>query len=252
VSSWAEINENNIVLRVLAYKVDVSGTTVTLTAATGNNIAYTVASSVGAIYMSPTSRTTFVVDSLNLAIKTFINYDPSTNTLTSGNRTSQTSQITDVLIPNMLTSSDPSFGSYTVQNNNSAYLVVASNSKIIFNSKVATVTNPGTATVTVSNPTYSIKSFPSTQYSTESTGAGIVNYYAVSGTNYYSIYSGGFYNFDPTNTNFNFNRANITLPGNQNYFTSASEIVSLTVSTLTATSVNIACNIVTPATPFVL
>ena len=234
-------------LRILAYKVTVSGTTVSLTAATGNNISYSLSSTVS-IYMSPTSKTTFVVDTSNNATRTYINYDPTTNTLTSGNRTAQTTIIANALLPNMLYSS---YYSGFVMAYNSSYFVEASNSKIIYANYVAATTNVGTANVTVSNPTYSIKSFPSNQYGTESTGAGVTNYYASSGTSYYSIYGGYFYNFDPTNTNFNFNKALITLPGTQNYFTSASQLVSLTLTSTSSTAATITCSVVSPATPFV-
>lgn len=234
-------------LRILAYKVTVSGTTVSLTAATGNNISYSLASNVDA-YISPTSKTTFVVDTSNNATRTYINYNPTTNTLTSGNRTAQTTQIANSLLPNMLYNSY--YTSY-IQTKNSSYFVEASNSKIIYANYFASTTNVGTANVTVSNPTYSIKSFPSNQYGTESTGAGITNYYAASGTSYYAIYSGYFYNFDPTNTNFNFNKALISLPGLQNYFTSATEIVSITLTYTSATTGTLTCSVVSPATPFV-
>ena len=249
------------VVRYYGYKVNVSGTTVTLAAATGTNINYS--NTAGHVYYAaPTSQSTFVVDrSDNTTTRTFINYDTATNTLTSGNRTTQTTLIAGSLLPDMTNCSSKQF----VQASNSKIIVSASNIYNIYFSasvtNVATIADAGTATVTVSNPTYKLKSSNSKLYTTVSTGVDFTSYYAASASSYYAfgrsantnqVTNNTVYKFDPTDTNFNFNKAFFLPSGNNNYYTSASEITSVSAFSTSATTGIIYCSIHNPATVFVL
>lgn len=244
--------------RSLGYQVGLSGTTVTLTAATGNNVAYTNSTLNNSYAMSPTSISTFVIDDVNGSFPRFINYDTSTNTLSGGNRTSQTTKIADNLINKM------QFNQYT---GNSSAFVQNTNSKIFYKLSSATVANPGSATVTVSTPTVNKKGFNSKLYTPVSglnlltdidPSSYIVTSFAVSASNYYLCLNGTAANapdlivqLDPTNTDFNFNTVVFTPPGTQNYFTSASTITSVSIGYGSGT-VTLSCNVISPATPFVL
>jgi hypothetical protein len=245
-------------MRALGYQVGLSGTTVTLTAATGNNVAYTNSTVNNQYFMSPTSISTFVIDDVNGSFPRFINYDTSTNTLSGGNRTSQTTKIADNLLGRM------HFNSYS---GNSSAFVQNTNSKIFYRLFAATVANAGSATVTVSIPTIKKKGFNSKLYeSTSGTtllgdvdpSGYIVTSFSVSASNYYLCLNGTSANtpdlivqLDPTNTDFNFNTVVFTPPGTQNYLSSASTITSVSIGT-SGTTVNLYCNVISPATPFVL
>jgi hypothetical protein len=245
--------------RSLGYQVGLSGTTVTLTAATGNNIAYTNSTAGNGYTMSPTSISTFVIDSGTGNTPRFINYDTSTNTLSGGTRTSQTTIIAGNLIPSM---------HFTKYSGNSSAFVQNTNSKIFYKLGVATVADAGSATLTVSTPTVKRKGFNSKLYESVSGLNAIqaeydpskilTTFFSVSASNYYLSVNSTAVNtnsyivqFDPTNTDFNFNTILITPPGAQNYFTSASTITSVSIGT-SGTTVNLSCNVISPATPFVL
>ena len=131
----------------------------------------------------------------------------------------------------------------------------------------ATVANAGSATVTASTPTVKKKGFNSKLYTSVAGNAPfgdvdpagyIVTSFSVSASNYYLCLNGTAANtpdyivqLDPTNTDFNFNTVVFTPPGAQNYLSSASTITSVSIGT-SGTTVTLSCNVISPATPFVL
>jgi hypothetical protein len=99
---WSYLAGSNSDASFTAHKVTVSGTTVTLTAASGGVNFGTLGSSNG-WSCSPLTNTTFVIDASNGTsggTPRSISYNTSTNAITSANRTSQTTVIvqeTDVI-----------------------------------------------------------------------------------------------------------------------------------------------------------
>ena len=227
----------NKAISIYSYKVNVSGTTVTLSGATGNGISYSNTSSY-TYSMSPTSKTTYVVDDTNNTTKTFINYNTSTNTLTSGNRTSQTTRIAGNLTTTLASQASLSY-------------ITGTSGRVFYGSSIATVTNPGTATVTVTNPNYNLKSFPAKSYASVTTGASMGTFWPTSASSY-SILSGTtLFNCDPSNADFNFNQASLTVYNSENYWYDANTIISVGYSTDNITTVYLACDKLSPAVPFV-
>jgi len=226
--------------KIYGLKVGLSGTTVTLTAATGNAINYSTTTLGYQYSISPTSRTTFVVDDSNNNIKTFINYATATNTLTSGTRTSQTTRIAGVLISPI---------GYISSDN---YILGSNGKQFAYNTSTS-ATNPGTATVTVTSHSYNLKGFPAKSYASATTGVTALSVFPTSASSY-NITNGSdtIYIGDPSNTDFNFNKAQISIPaGNYVFYTSATTILLLSLTTLTTSTGTINCNILNPAIPFV-
>ena len=230
-------------LMIAGFKVNVSGTTVTLTGASGNTISYG-GSSID-LYLSPTSKTTFVFDESSNTTKTYINYNTSTNTLTSGNRTSQTTLIAGNLINNI----------YEYQANSQSFIAGTSGAanKYVFGTSVYSSSNAGTASVTVTNQSYNLKSFPAKSYASVTTGVGTYSFWAVSSSSYNILYgaTGTIFNCDPTNSNFNFNQASISLPTGAFFYSSPTTITCYAAASATTTTGTLYCNIVSPAVPFV-
>lgn len=225
-------------LKIYGFKVNLSGTTVTLAAATGTDISYGN-SSTYTYSISPTSRTTFVVDDTNNSTRTYINYATSTNTLTSGNRTSQTTRIAGVLAGEM--------GYVTSEN----YILGSNGKQFVYNT-ASSATNAGTATVTVTNSSYDLKTFPAKSYVSSTTGLLAVSVFPTSASSYaISNNSSLVFNGDPSSTNFNFNQAAITLPSGTKYCNTATTITIIQSVVLTSTTATINCSIVNPAVPFV-
>jgi hypothetical protein len=221
------------------YQVTVSGTTVTLTAGTGNNLSYNHSNSPSAndIALYRTSKSTFTAD-FNSAHKYSINVNTSTNTITGAARTSQTTHYNQLFLGG------------TVGNNDSTrYLYNTTNSKVLYpTGECVTVANPGTATVTVTiGQTYSVKSAPSSTYTTSSAGVGINQVSLISGTNALIWDASKVVSGDPSNANFNFNTAAFTVSGHQyGYFTNSSTLALMSVSGTT-----LSYNFISPANPFI-
>lgn len=156
-------------------KVTVSGTTVTTTL---SGTTYTGATGT-AWSFAPTSLTSLVVDDTTNTIKDYINYVPSTNTLTSGVRTAQTSIIAGSDLNSGVMAPAASFAKRFADNlftrgifNGRKSLVTnAAGTKIFWLNKILDVANPGTANVTVSLSSYTSKPYLATNYVTSTVGA---------------------------------------------------------------------------------
>lgn len=250
---------------VTGYVVGVSGTTVSLTQGTGSTTYAPVGGNVWVF--SPTSRTTLVLDTNVASNPKYINYDPSTNAITQGARTSQTTIIAGSLLPSTW---DGAAGSSLFTQGKNFLLSTSTGGKVIVGKSAATITNPGSATVTVAAATYTYKSYPSKLYSTVSTNVGVTDYYAASASSYYIIdtYNAdlstttygrqNLLNCDPTNSNFNFNTAsfsngatNTSAEANMMYITSTGQIVNFVYTYYAANGLTLKMNIIPYATPFV-
>lgn len=219
-----------LLLDLRMFTVTVAGTTVTVTNATGNGtISNTAATNTGTgpknpPYVSRTSLTTFVYDKFNGASVYqsggYINCDTSTNTITNGARTSQTTQMIGVTC-----SPCGGFGWYP-------FVLNSAGTKVMSGGYFYDVSNVGTATVTTaisSDITY--KPFTATAYNTATASygflalapiysPGLINanqigmgfsvsaseYIVISGTNYWSL--------DPSASTFNLNTGSLNMTVN--------------------------------------
>jgi len=156
-------------------KITVSGTTVTTTLSTGS---YASASNLS-WSIAPTSLTSLVVDDTTNVIKDYVNYVPATNTLTSGVRTSQTSVIVGLLtkqgiMPPAASSSQATWGTVTSYLRaffcgRKSLLINSAGTKVFWHNKILDIANAGTASVTVSNASFTTKPYLSSSYSTVTT-----------------------------------------------------------------------------------
>jgi hypothetical protein len=243
---------------ISAYTVGLSGTTVSLTGATGNGVtdnnstSYTYA-------VAPTSQTTFVMDDTNNTLRKWCNYNPSTNTLTSGTRTSQTTIMTSVGGGNLISS--------TYNQKNSSFIIAGSGAnagKYMYCNSIYTVTNAGTATVTVTSPSVNTKAFPAKSYASitaldaNTSIQSPISVWSVSSSSYNML--GGsltaLYNTDPSNANWNFNQASISFPSlatAQSFagYISSTQVAAIYTSAITSVGANINAIIINPASPFV-
>ena len=241
-------------LRVGGFTVGVSGTTVTLTAATGT---YTTTNTSSDQYSATlTSATTVAMDrNTSTASPAFASYNTSTNVITSGTRTSQTSKIAGNLLPNILDSNASDY--YT--NCSSRWIFTSSGGKVLSANLAAVVTNPGAATLTVATTTYSLKSYSSKSYTTISPSRAVyIKYvYIASASVGYAYDSANnlWYTFDPSNSNLNFNYGSASLgPSASNYsFISSTQFapLSLTGTGTAGDNSTISIDIATFATPFI-
>ena len=189
----------------VGYKVTVSGTTVTLTAATGSGISYAASGSTGVYWFGTyTSKTTLAVDQTGGSNPRYVSYDTSTNTLSGGTRTAQTTMIAG----NVMSMNYEGFS-------NATKFILPNNAgtKIINYTQVTAVTNVGTANLTAANTTLNFKSFASKSYASVSSGFSIVATYAVSSSNYtgYDGVNQYLLNIDPSNADFNINYCAVDL-----------------------------------------
>jgi hypothetical protein len=247
LSTAAYSSSTTFALRVGGYTVSVASTTVTLAAATGT---YTTSNTSSDYYsVTFTSPTTMAMDrQASTASPAYLSYNTSTNAITSGARTSQTSRIAGVLLPDVL---DYSVQNYT-SNSSSKWIFSTSGNKVISLNLAAVVANVGSATLTVSTTTFTLKSFSSKSYITL-TGSIYIKYvyiasasvgYAYDSTNYL------WYSFDPSNSNLNFNYGSASLAGATNYaFISSTQIAPLGLN-YPASGI-ISTDIQTFATPFI-
>ena len=207
----------------VGYKVTVSGTTVTLTAATGNNIAYAASGTANIWwYGCYTSRTTLAVDQDGGANPRYVNYDTSTNTLSGGTRTAQTTQIAGNVMG--MTYESLSNASRFILPNNAG-------TKIINYIQATAVTNVGTASLTAASTTINFKAFAAKSYSSVSAGFSVASYYQVSSSNYTGHDSSNQYliNIDPSNADFNINYCALDLGANTvtGYVNSATQFTGM-------------------------
>jgi hypothetical protein len=233
-------NNNSTVTNGLDFRqftVNVSGTTVTITNATGNG-SLTASQAYGYCGMiGRTGQTSYVYDTVSgAAFSTggYVSCNTATNTLTKGNRTSQTTAmmfgLEIPLVGYFLGASLNGSSSYT---NNSApttnsFVSNPTGSRTFNAGIVSAITNAGTATVTASiatdttfksfaSPVYSV--LPNTGYPLPGTSQVVgVNLYSrvpmtgfsVSSSNFTVVNQGYLYSFDPTSSTFNINSAVIT------------------------------------------
>lgn len=232
-------NYNSVYNAILtAFKVNVTSTTVTLAQCTGS-LSY--ADGGGPYWLfCPTSKTTCVIDRSNATSPSYATYNSSTNVMSGGSRTTQTTQIVGNLMSN--------FGSGNGQN---IILTNSTGTKLFLNNASTTcftIANPGTASVTVATgATYNYKAFPSKSYSTQSTAVGFNSYYVVSSTSYQVLAGNNLLNCDPTNANFNFNTASFSPGSGAFYWTSATQIVAINLLSTT----QILSNVINAASPFI-
>lgn len=231
-----------------AYTVGVAGTTVTITQCTGSQ-SYAAIGSYYCWIATNTSRTTWLVDASDgTGSKYYLSYDPSTNVMTGGARTSMTTNIVTAGYINQYDRTLSGLGQLKVLSNSTStkILYTPTNYQNATSNKCFAVTNAGTATVTITPSSFSAKPYAGKNYGT-TTGLGVTDIYIVSSSNYLVIdqSTNTLYSADPTNANFNINYCAYYVPAT-NFLTSATNIIGLSGSLVTATA-----NQYTPATPFV-
>jgi hypothetical protein len=240
---WGSLNSQNSAAgnyvngNVTGVSVGVASTTVSLTTSTGatsfTNQAYNTF-----YYCSPTSQSTFVVDWSGGTVPRYVSYNTSTNTLTTGTRTSQTTIIAGTLLANMATP------------NGTVDLIANNTNQLLYYGYSVTVANAGTATVTVTaNANYNYKSFAAKSYSSTTGVIGNIASYVVSANSYYTIdtTNNKLLVADPPNNNFNF--ASASFGGTTPYWLSSTQILFLNSSATTTSSIS--TQLVSPAIPFV-
>jgi hypothetical protein len=196
-----------------AYQTNVSGTTVSLTTATGNGASLASAGSNNYYNVSPTSLTSFVAETNLGTTPSFINFNTGTNTISVGTRTSQTSLMCQTFLP-------------PIESGNGRNLVLmnSAGSKILYRGYLAAVANVGSATVTVSYATATYKNFASKNYATVQndgyygyapTLPNVVSKYSASSSSHWFVTdSNTICNADPTNASYNINFEHFTATSN--------------------------------------
>ena len=271
---FAETGGNGRNAFATGYTVTVASTTVTITQATGS-ISYALVSS-NDWYCSPTSLTTWVVDTNIASNPRYVSYNTSTNTISGGTRTSQTTRIAGSLIPTFSGNSQQ-YGNYGNGVNPVIYPGLGANNLITSSTGImcyltgnpVTVTNPGTATVTVtSGASITYKSNSSKNYASLTSGISIGDYYVNSSSNYsvidYSNYtnpSDNLINVNPTTATLNANAskynnsfASFLALGYRTqgiYFTAANQTINFIYIYDVGTACTLYMNLTTLGTPFV-
>ncbi len=256
------------------YKVTVASTTVTITQATGS-ISYALVSG-NNWYCSPTSLTTWVVDTNIASNPRYVSYNTTTNVISGGTRTSQTTQIAGLLITTFAGTArfDGNYGSNTspvIFPGLGANNLITSSTGIMcyLTGNPVTVTNPGTATVTVtSNASITYKSHSSKNYASFTSGISVGDYYVNSSSNYSVIDYANFVNpsdniinVDPTSANLNANASkynnSYSLFASQNFknqgifFTSANQTINFIYTYDVNKTQALYMNLTTIGTPFI-
>jgi hypothetical protein len=267
----AETGSNGRNAFATGYTVTVASTTVTITQATGS-ISYALVSS-NDWYCSPTSLTTWVVDTNIASNPRYVSYNTSTNTISGGTRTSQTTQIAGSLIPTFSGTSQQ-YGNYGNGVNPVIYPGLGANNLITSSTGImcyltgnpVTVTNPGTATVTVtSGASITYKSNSSKNYASLTSGISIGDYYVNSSSNYSVIDYSNYTN--PSDNLINVNPTTATLNANASkynnsfaafgyrtqgiYFTAANQTINFIYVYELANACTLYMNLTTLGTPFV-
>jgi len=166
-------------------KITVSGTSVTTTLSTGS---YTgTATTILGTHMGPVNLTTLAIDNFDYngsrTFTDYVSYNTSTNTLSSGARTTQTESIlngydvsytdeSSIVYPTITTRQYQFTYSTNTQAINCGRRQIIPNSdgtKCIVYNRVLGLTNPGTASMVVTNATIDTKGFLESAYSTVAT-----------------------------------------------------------------------------------
>ena len=234
---------------VRMYKVNVSGTTVTLAAGTGNTEFASVGTSItqNGGYPPPvaqTSPTTFVLDIVDAHTGVFssgrsLSCNASTNTLTITTRTTQNTK----MVNNKITETDGYFdnlvrGSFAFTSSNNAFVSNSDDSVVYGSNWITAVDNVGLATVTAANATtIQFKPYASGSYNTYAAGQNELgnngSVTVLAADNVLIIDDTKFWSFDPTTTTLNINQAACSLY-ERNYYMGSSLI--FTVNEVTAGS----------------
>jgi hypothetical protein len=218
-----------LALDIRMFTVTVAGTTVTVTnSASNTTISNTGSTSVGGNlppYVARTSLTTFVYDIFNgtsvYQSGGYINCNTSANTFSTGARTSQTTQMVNVTIPQVSRS-----GWFP-------FVVNSAGTRVMSAGYFTTVSNVGSATVTTAvSSDITIKPFTATQYNTalSSYGAyafpydyysnGYFSYldygsgFSVSSSEYIVIVGSTYWSLDPSSSTFNVNTGTVNFTTN--------------------------------------
>ena len=208
------------------FTVNVSGTTVSLTMATGNTTFGLFSGANLCAKLGRTGTTSYVVDvptaSQTFSTGYYINCNTSTNTLTQGTRTAQSTAmmygLTQQLIGNNYQETAPTSNSFAVN---------STGTRVFYNGTASAITNPGTASVTVALATdITYKSFPSATYKTlaasdypimntpltsSNGGTGLTNLtgFSASASNFVISNSTNYLSLDPSVSTFNINSASV-------------------------------------------
>jgi hypothetical protein len=224
------------------YKVTVSGTTVTLTAGTGNAVSFSgTGATTNYLEVWRTGKSNFAVDLYSSSGRHFVNVNTSTNTITGGTRTSQTALYSTFFGSEVSTSNDSL--TYIFNGATPTKFINASGNSV-------SVANGGTATVTVTgSSTYTFKSAPAASYSTGSASVKVTSVYPTSASSYivWDNTNKQLNVCDPSDANFNFNQAGFNMAGfSYAYFTTSTSLALMGVSGST-----LSYTFITPASPFI-
>jgi hypothetical protein len=217
----------NVKSSMRAYTVGVSGTTVTLTAATGNS---DITAAVDVTYFltsSPKAHKTGVMSATNFngtynsTYGNYHSYDPATNTITSGTRSPNVIWGTTSPYISPVASNDYGYTYFTTTSwGNTAGTIVGYGPTAFNNTQQTfTIANGGTATVTGTNPNTTVTSKPveTAVYTTNTSlyqvpatarGGGISNGHVLfSSTNEKMLGGTNLWAFDPSTATLNLNNA---------------------------------------------
>ena len=226
----------NVKSSMRAYTVGVSGTTVTLTAATGNS---DITAAVDVTYFltsSPKAHKTGVMSATNFngtynsTYGNYHSYDPATNTITSGARSPNVIWGTTSPYISPVASNDYGQNHFTTTSWGNTAGTIVGYGPTAFNTssqQTFTIANGGTATVTGTNPNTTVTSKPveTSVYTTNTSlyqvpatanGGGISNGHVLfSSTNEKMLGGTNLWAFDPSTATLNLNNASYTGAGTQ-------------------------------------
>jgi len=226
----------NVKSNMRAYTVGVSGTTVTLTAGTGNS---DITAAVDVTYFltsSPKAHTTAVMSATNFngtynsTYGNYISYSPSTNTITSGARSPNVIWGTASPYISPVASNDYGYTYFTTTSWGNTAGTIVGYGPTAFNTssqQTFTIANGGTATVTGTNPNTTVTSKPveTSVYTTNTSlyqvpatasGGGISNGHVLfSSTNEKMLGGTNLWAFDPSTATLNLNNASYLAAGTQ-------------------------------------
>jgi hypothetical protein len=205
------------------FTVTVAGTTVTVTAATGN----TTLSGIGhagqqGSRIARTGTTSYVVDIANapttFSAGYYVSCNTATNTLTQGLRTTQNTSMMIGLAQNLIAPAGVSAsgaGNATKADSTKSFIINSAGTRVFQRGIASAITNAGTATVTVAIATdITYKAFPSNTYQVLSTTSYPLTIpttgFSVSSTNYVLGSSSNYYSIDPTVSTLNINAAGLS------------------------------------------
>jgi hypothetical protein len=236
----ANSGRNNVQSSMRAYTVGVSGTTVSLTAGTGNSDVNTSVDITYFLTSSPKAHTTGVMSGINFnatynsTYGNYISYSPSTNTITSGARSPNVIWGTASPYVSPIASNDYGYTAPSAQRSwgNTAGTIVGNvNTSLV--GTTYTIANGGTSTVTSTTPntTVTYKPVESAVYNTNSTLYQVPSNGSYGGLNNGSVLfsssnlkmlggigagSGTLWACDPSTSTLNFNYASYSAPSDYN------------------------------------